>query len=112
MQKRVMLATILGLVCGVICLLLGHYAGGTEWSVPFVLSGLANRGMMGVVIGVAAVKMSPFLRGPMFGLLMSLGPAIALYTPDKTVPYIVAGTIYGFLIDVLTSKAFKADVAA
>ena len=112
MQKRVMVATVFGLVFGVVCLLLGHFAGGTAWSVSFVLAGLANRGMMGFVIGVTALRFSPYLRGAMFGLLMSLGPAFAFWTPDKTVPYLVAGTIYGFLTDVLTSKVFKADVGA
>ena len=111
MQKRVVSATILGIICGVICINLGHFLGGTEWSVPFVLAGLANRGMMGVVIGVIGWKASPFLRGPLFGLLMSLGPAIAFWTPDKTAPYLIVGTLYGFLIDVLTTKVFKADVA-
>jgi hypothetical protein len=41
---------------------------------------------------------------------MSLGPGLAFWTPDKTVPYLVAGIIYGFLIDVITTKAAKADV--
>jgi hypothetical protein len=110
MQKRVVVATILGLICAGICLLLGHYAGGTPWSYSFVLAGIANRTMMGVVIGVMGWKASPFLRGPLFGLLMSLGPAFAFWTPDKTVPYLVAGTIYGFLIDVITTKVAKANV--
>ncbi len=111
MQKRIVIATVFGLVCGVICLMLGHFAAGTPWSPAFILAGLANRGMMGFVIGIAALRMSPFLRGPLLGRLMSLGPALAFWTPDKTVPYLVAGTIYGLLIDALTSKAFKADVA-
>ena len=111
MGKRIGLATLFGFFCALICLALGHWAGKTPWSVPFIAAGIANRTMMGVVIGVCGVKMNPFLRGPLFGLLMSLGPGIALYAPDKTIPYLVAGTIYGLLIDALTSKAFKADVA-
>ncbi len=111
MGKRVGLATLFGFICALICLALGHWAGKTPWSVPFIAAGIANRTVMGIVIGVCAWKASPFLRGPLFGLLMSLGPGIAFYTPDKTVPYLVAGTIYGLLIDVLTTKAFKADVA-
>jgi hypothetical protein len=110
MQKRVMVATMFGLIFGVVCLLLGHYAGKTPWSAAFVLSGLANRGMMGFVIGVTALRINPYARGALFGLLMSLGPGLAFWTPDKTVPYLLAGTIYGFLTDVLTTKVFKADV--
>jgi hypothetical protein len=111
--KRIAIATVLGLVCGVICLCLGHYAGGSPWSVLFVASGLVNRGMMGFVIGATGVRGNAFLRGAIWGALMSIGPALASgFGPDKFVPYMVAGTIYGLLIDALTSKAFKADVTA
>jgi hypothetical protein len=106
-----MLATIFGFICALICLTLGHFAGGTPWSAGFILGGIFNRTMMGVVLGVIGWKASPFVRGPLFGFLLSLGPGLAMWTPDKTVPYIVAGTIYGLLIDGLTTKAFKADVA-
>jgi len=109
--KRIGLATVFGFCCGIICLMLGHFLGGTPWGPAFILAGLANRTMMGVVIGVCSLKMNPFLRGPLFGLLMSVGPGLALWQPDKTVPYLVAGTIYGLLIDALTTKAFKADVS-
>lgn len=111
MQKRLMLATIFGFCCALICLMLGHFAGGTPWSPAFILSGLFNRTMMGVVLGVIAWKANPFMRGALFGFLLSCGPGLAFWTPDKTVPYLVAGTIYGIAIDALTSKAFKADVA-
>jgi hypothetical protein len=44
--------------------------------------------------------------------VLSVGPALASgFGADKFIPYCVAGTIYGVLIDALTSKAFKADVA-
>jgi len=110
-NKRIGIATALGFVCGIICLLLGHFAGGTPWSIAFIVGGLVNRSMMGFVIGTTGVKSNPWLRGAIWGILMSVGPAIASgFGPDKFIPYCVAGTIYGILIDGLTSKVFKAPV--
>lgn len=111
-NKRIVPAVGLGFVCGIICLLLGHFAGGTPISVLFILSGLVNRTLMGFVIGTTGVKANPFVRGAIWGILMSLGPALAAgFPPDKFIPYCVAGTIYGLLIDSVTTKVFKADVA-
>jgi hypothetical protein len=110
-NKRLLIASVLGFVCGIICLALGHFAGGAEVTLLWVLSGLFNRTLMGFVIGTTGVKGNPFLRGAIYGILMSVGPALAAGFPaDKFIPYCVAGTVYGVLIDALTSKAFKADV--
>jgi hypothetical protein len=109
--KRIVIASIFGFICGIICLLLGHFAGGAAVTGLWVASGLTNRTMMGFVIGTAGVKGSPFVRGPIFGVLMSVGPALASgFGPDKFIPYMVAGTIYGLFIDAMTSKVFKANV--
>jgi hypothetical protein len=109
MSKRLILALIFGFICGLICLALGHFAGGAELTPRFIAGGLFNRTLMGLVIGLIAWKYTPYVRGPLFGLIMSIGPAIGM--TQNQVPYLVAGMIYGFLIDVLTSKVFKADVA-
>ncbi len=99
--------------CIALCLLVAlALAGGTAWSAGFIASGLVNRTMMGFVIGTSGVKGNVFVRGAIYGILMSVGPALAGgFGPDKFIPYCVAGTIYGILIDTLTSKVFKADVA-
>ena len=110
--KRIVIASIFGFICGIICLLLGHFAGGAAVTGLWIASGLVNRTMMGFVIGATGVKGSPFVRGPIWGALMSVGPALASgFGADKFVPYMVAGTLYGLLIDAMTTKVFKADVA-
>ncbi len=35
-SKRIMIATILGFVCGIICLLLGHFVGKAPWTPLFI----------------------------------------------------------------------------
>ena len=109
LAKRMIIASILGAVCGVICLMLGHFAAKAEFTVVFIAGGMFNRTLMGFVIGMTSFRLTPFVRGPILGLLMSVGPAIAM-PMENAIPYCVAGTVYGFLIDVLTSKAFKANV--
>ena len=41
---------------------------------------------------------------------MSIGRALT-FLANTLLPCVIAGTIYGLLIDTLTTKAFKADVA-
>ena len=110
--KRIGIASVFGLVCGFICLALGHFLGKAEVTLPWVLSGLVNRTVMGFAIGTSGVKGNVFVRGAIYGIVLSVGPALASgFGADKIIPYCVAGTIYGVLIDALTSKVFKADVA-
>jgi hypothetical protein len=110
--KRIAIAAVFGLVCGCICLALGHFLGKAEVTLLWVLSGLVNRTAMGFAIGTSGVKGNVFVRGAIYGLVLSVGPALASgFGADKFIPYCVAGTIYGVLIDALTSKVFKADVA-
>ncbi len=108
-NKRILIACALGFTFGIICLLLDRFAGTGRISIP---SGLFNRTLMGFVIGTTGLKGNAWLRGGIYGLLMSVGPALAgAFAPPTLIPYCVAGTIYGVLIDGLTSKAFKAGIA-
>ena len=105
MKKRIVIASILGFVCGIICLLLSKYAAGNVLSKHIILNGLFNRTLMGFVIATSAITWKPAARGALLGFLVSVTFAILNPTP---IPPIVAGTIYGILIDVLTTNVFKA----
>ncbi len=108
--KRIVIASALGFMFGIICLMLDRFVGTGRISIP---SALFNRTLMGSVIGTTGVTANAWLRGGIYGLLLSVGPALAgAFAPPTLVPYCVAGTIYGVLIDGLTSQAFKARVAA
>lgn len=110
MAKRVAVSTVLGVVCGIICMILAKFAGGAELTAKFVASGMLNRTLMGFVIGSTAFSFNPALRGGMFGLLVSLPKAIPM--ESNAGPFLVAGIIYGVLIDLLATKAFKANVGS
>ncbi len=60
---------------------------------------------MGFLIALIAVPRNTVARGALIGFLMSVAFAIPMASP---LPPIVAGTIYGIVIDVLTTKVFKA----
>ena len=106
MLKRITIASALGFVCGIICLLLSKYAAGTALTATVIVNGLFNRTLMGFLIATTTCPWTPAARGALLGFLVSVTFAIPMASP---VPPIVAGTIYGILIDVLTTKLFKAD---
>ena len=105
MGKRIFIASVLGFLCGIVCLLLSKFAAGTVMTGTVILNGLFNRTLMGFLIATAAVPRHAVARGALLGFLMSVAYAIPLANP---VPPIVAGIIYGIVIDVLTTKVFKA----
>lgn len=106
MLKRVAIATVLGFICGIICMLLGKFVGGAVLTPIFIAGGLFNRTLMGFVIGATNLKMPAYVRGALWGLLISIGWAIQLKA--NVIPFLVAGIIYGILIDVITTKYSKA----
>ena len=105
MLRRISIASALGFVCGIICLLLSKYAAGNELTARVILNGLFNRTLMGFLIATTGSRWKPLPRGALLGFLMSVAYAIPMAAP---VPPIVAGTIYGILIDVFTTSVFKA----
>jgi hypothetical protein len=110
MGKRVTISTLLGVVAGLVCMALTKFAAGVELTPVIIAGGMFNRTFMGFVIGTTGIKTNPWLRGALLGLLVSTGWAIQL-GPKTLLPFLIAGTIYGLVIDGLVSKALHADVA-
>jgi hypothetical protein len=108
MLKRLGIASALGFICGIICLLLSKYAAGNELTTKIIVGGLINRTLMGFVIGSTSCPWKPVWRGAMYGFLISLTYVI-LAAASARIPMLVAGTVYGILIDVITTNVFKAD---
>jgi hypothetical protein len=106
MIRRISIASALGFVCGIICLMLSKYAAGNELTATVIANGLFNRTLMGFLIATTACPWKPAARGALLGFLVSVAYAIPMASP---VPPVVAGTIYGMFIDVITTSVFKAD---
>lgn len=105
--SRLVTTTLLGVVFGIICMLLSRYS----WEVaywPLGVSFLLHHTVMGLAIGVSSLKMNWAAHGVFWGVLFGLFLAIGLIgTIQEAWFIIIPVVIWGFLIEILTTKAFK-----
>ncbi len=99
--KRLVIATILGILCGLFCM----YGAMTKFPGEFdtlALIGIVyNRALIGIVIGTSDnIDLHPALRGAVIGVVVSMAMAIF----DAVWIVVGLGLVYGILIDVVTSK--------
>ena len=109
--KRVLIATICGFVCGLICMFLAtSNPNATETmtnSVKWLI--IISRTMMGFMIGISAIRLNWWLHGIVLGIISSIPMTIpVLHSLNIAIGTIVMGIIYGFLTELFTSVIFKA----
>ena len=109
--KRVVIATIMGVVSGVVCWQLASSGGTLPWNISASI--FLSRVMLGFAIGISAWKMAWWLHGIVMGVIFSLPGAIAgMSNPEKgffiLIGTIAMGVIYGIVIELVTSILFKA----
>ena len=114
--KRILIATLMGIVCGIICLSLAA-SGGSVMPDIIKLQIILSRTMIGFVIGISAIRMNWAIHGILLGLLIglpmaaasSMGADISKFTPQSMfISTLVIGAFYGFFIELVTSVIFKA----
>ena len=115
--KRLIIATILGVVFGFVCY--GMASSGQN-TIPQILAVniILGRTLIGFGIGISRFSFKHWsLHGIIMGLIFSLPAAFgAMLGPEPPefnhtmlfVSTIVMGMIYGFLIELFTSVLFKA----
>lgn len=108
--KRVFWATILGLIAGILCYLMGR--GSVDpYPAWMALVTVLNRTLIGFVIGISGLRGNWAVHGIFWGLLISLLLAIPALGDGSTQGFfmlMIGGAVWGFLIELLTSKVFKA----
>lgn len=115
--KRLIIATLLGLVFGFVCY--GFASSGPNEIVPFLaMNIILGRTLIGFGIGISRFSFKHWsLHGILMGLIFSLpagfGAMLGPETPEFShamlfISTIVMGMIYGFLIELITSVLFKA----
>ncbi|MEJ2060471.1 MAG: hypothetical protein P8Y64_08290 [Gammaproteobacteria bacterium] len=116
-QKRLIIATLSGLLFGFVCL--GLAASGST-SLPWAagVQIVSSRTLIGLAIGISAVRIGHWsIHGIVMGLLFSVPLAFSgLMAPDNPdfskagmfVWTLVLGMAYGFLIELITTAVFKA----
>jgi hypothetical protein len=115
-MKRLIIATLVGVVCGFICLGLASSGGPLAW--PIILQLIFSRTLIGVAIGISCMSFGHWtVHGLAMGIAFSLPLAFSgLMAPDNSefskemmfLSTLLLGMIYGLLIESVTSGLFKA----
>jgi hypothetical protein len=115
--KRLIIATLLGVLSGYVCYLLAT-SGGNQMSQALALNIILGRTLIGFGIGISRFSLKHWsLHGLAMGFIFSIPAAFgALLAPENLefshtmlfVSTLVMGMIYGFLIEFVTSVIFKA----
>ena len=114
-MKRILIATLFGLIAGLICVTLTASANLLKITAVSLLWILLNRTVMGFVIGTSGLKLHWAWNGIVMGLVvgsifsyflfMSLGVKMLLISP-------IGNVIFGLMIEFFTTKVFKQPAAA
>ncbi len=112
-QKRVVCATIWGIILGVISWALAMIGGAVPASgiMTIILSYI----VMGFMIGISAWRIKWWLHGFSMGLIISFPLSFGSVWAGRGwgagfVLTIIMGIIFGFLIELLTTVVFKAKM--
>ncbi|MDP8321903.1 MAG: hypothetical protein RAO94_06095 [Candidatus Stygibacter australis] len=114
--KRIIIATLIGVCCGIVCITLAG-SGGNKLPGIIIMQMVISRTLMGFVIGISAIKMNWALNGILLGFLMGLPMALSSslgaegtdFTPQMMFfSTLIIGAIYGFVIEFFTTVIFKA----
>lgn len=114
--KRLVIALIMGVLAGIVCVLMSSQGNPSSMSLRLLLSIFTSRVLIGFVIGISAWKMHWALHGILMGLIVSAPGAFSAAlgaTPEfgkwqLFIWTLVMGIIYGFVIELVTSVFFKA----
>ncbi len=121
--KRVAIAEFLGLAAGLLCISFVAKEMPEIWDLknPLFWTIVINRIVLGILVGIAGFmtihpifkfRCYPFLRGAVFGALISLdmafGGLIGNPNPETMMTIfwatIIAGSVYGMIIDIIATK--------
>ena len=112
MGKRITIATVFGLICGVICMALASFNAPLPAAIQIQM--IANRALIGFAIGISALKMEWWLHGPLMGFIFGLPLAFSSMQASGYTPIwmfsltLLLGIIYGFIIEIFTTVVLKA----
>jgi len=113
--RRVILATVLGFVFGLVCLFLAAsnpeageaLTSAVKWNI------VLSRTLTGFMIGISALRLKWWLHGIVLGAIGSIPMAVATMDDARiALGSLVMGIVYGFLIELITSLVFKARPVA
>ena len=110
-SKRILFGTIFGAVSGIICIIGMIFLSGVT-DILFLIGGLHNRIIMGILIGFAGDvtlfkdendSLNAAVRGLIFGAIVST----AGFFYGAQITFFFMGLVYGVLTDILTTLVSK-----
>jgi hypothetical protein len=113
--KRVIIATIFGIIAGAICLVLGMLKyPEAEFGAVQIVWVFINRTLIGFVIGISAWRIHWAWHGIILGGIVGLPFSYSmLFQGPKIIDFLVVlgiSCVFGFFIELFTSAVFKAKV--
>ena len=114
-MKRVIVATLSGLLFGLVCLVLSSSGGTLPW--PAAVQIVISRTLIGFAIGISALSLGHWaIHGLVMGCVFSLPLAFSglmaevpgFSQTSMWIWTVVLGMVYGLLIELITSVLFKA----
>lgn len=114
-NRRILLASVFGLLTGVFCWLAGVIFLGNEYSFAQWLYIILSRGMIGFTIGISALRMGWLAHGALIGLVVGIPFAnyelivqdVFNYQTWVIIALIPIGVFYGVAVEYFTTKVFK-----
>lgn len=114
-MKRILIATAMGLMTGIICYLAGRYGLKDEINITMFLYIIANRTLAGFFIGISGLKISWYLHGLLIGFITGIPFSIGTLLDDPCIAVLtvslILGAVYGLIIELFTSVIFKQGIA-
>jgi hypothetical protein len=106
--KRVFWATVLGIVAGILCYVMGRTS--YDFTTLTIITTILNRTLIGFLIGISSLRWPWAAHGIFWGLLISLLIAIPALGegPQRFFLFMIAGAVWGFLVELFTTKVFTA----
>jgi hypothetical protein len=113
MVKRVVITTILGLIFGCVSWIVCNYAMGHTQPLSVNLVMILFNGLLGFCIGISSLRwpwvIHGLVLGALFGAILGL---VAVAQGSQFIWPLVFGVVYGILIELIATAAFKAGVAS
>ncbi len=112
--KRIIIATLSGVLVGFIDYYLGLYFEIIEISLTIFVWIMINRIMLGVVVGISILKVDWTLRGAVIGAIMGVIFSFYIFMVtnawDLIAVSFVISVLFGITIELITTVVFKCKV--
>ena len=114
-RRRLLVCTLGGVLSAIFCLIGKQIIYGfpeITWDALAVT--MANRILLGFIIGISCWRVNYLLHGAMLGLILSLSVSIG-FLPDNILGFFLytpAGIVYGIMIEWLSTIVFKSPMRA